>query len=291
VHRFVATDSTGTQHLPDHRRAWPLPSPGGEPGGVSRVRPGEHPIVLLDIDGLLDVLGDRIFLAEEVEGGARLLRELPWDLACTATFALDCAEHVLSVLPSDDGAELALSDGTTLGELLAEARSYVSSAGRSDDRRLSALSRLALARRVGKEQQRVAALAMAAVTDDEHHGVYVLDDPRWVNLAALSSALLACVEVLRHVALPRYVAARERAFVVEGDAPPDTGETWVTPWGPVARVSGHVPTYVPAYVSAREAAERARQAVTDVAGAEAGAREREFQRARLLELLGLAGAE
>ncbi len=284
--RFVATDAHGVQHLVDHPRVWPLPGPDS-PGEIAHVHEGEHPLVLLGADALLEELGDRIFLAEEADGGALLVRELPWDLARTATFALDCAEHALSVLGVDGDDELRLSDGTTLRELLDEARRYVESAGESDDRRLAALSRLALARRVAKDQQRVAALAMAAVSDDETTELDVIDDPRWAEFAALSSALLACAEVLRHLALPRYVAARERTYEIEGDEAPEAGEAWVTPWGPVARVSGHVPTYVPAFVSARDAAERARQAVADSFGPEAALAERDFQVARLSELLGL----
>lgn len=287
MQRFVATDLDGVQHLSGHRRAWPLPGPAGEPGAAAHVHEGEHALVLLDADGLLDELGERIFLAEEVEGGARLVRELPWDLATTARFALDCAEHAILALPPTDGVALHLSDGTTLPELLVEARRYVDSAGESEDRRLSALSRLALARRLGREQQRVAALAMAEVSRDEDDDLDVLDDPRWTEVAALSSALLACVEVLRHLALPRYVAARERSFIAEGGEPPETGEAWVTPWGAVAHVSGHVPDYVPAHVSAREAAARAREAVADQSGPQAEASERSFQRGRLLELLGV----
>jgi len=285
--RFVPTDAAGVQRFPDHERVWPLPGDSA-PGAVAHVRPGEHELVLLDADGLLDQLGERIFLAEEVpaEAGARLVRELPWGLEATADFALDCAEHALEALGDAGAAGLSLPDGTAVAEVLVEARRFLRSAEAGGDRRLGWLSRLALARRLGKEQDEVAGLATAEIVTDEAADLDALDDPRWGNLAAISSALLACTEVLRHLALPRYVAARERTFGLDG-AQPDPGQAVVTPWGPVG-IASHLPEYVPAYVSAREAAERARTAVADHAGTAAGEAERAAQRRRLLELLQLA---
>jgi hypothetical protein len=284
---------------------------------VAQVHDAEHLLVLLDDEGLLETLGERIFLAEALDTAAptarrddatspgepgldaagpgwrqvraaRLVRELPWDLTATASFALDCAEHALGIVTAAAPGEELLPDGSSLHEVLAQAREFLASAEGSDDRRLGALARLALARRAGKEQAKVAELAFAAVSKDEADDLDVLDDPRWANLAALSSALLACVEVLRHLALPRYVAARERSYDVDNQDVPADDEPWMTPWGPVALV-GHRPHHVPAYVSAREAAERARQAVSDHGGPEAGLLEAAFQRRRLLELLGLEG--
>ncbi|HTW97549.1 MAG TPA: hypothetical protein VMD59_02165 [Acidimicrobiales bacterium] len=330
MHLFVPTDAEGVQHLADHRRAWPLPE-AGAPGAAARASAGEHLLVLLDEAGLLEVLGERIFLAEPLEdgpagdelpdgmlagvaveasvaagppgrmvGAARLVRELPWDLLATATFALDCAEHALGVVEAAGDGREELPDGSTLQDALDEARRYLGSASgglspaggpspAGDERRLGALARLSLARRLGAEQAKVAGLAFAAVGADVGEDLDVLDDPRWTNLAALSSALLACAEVLRHLALPRYVAARERHFDVDNqDAGGESDPVLVTPWGPIT-LGGHHPGYVPAYVSAREAAERARQAVGHELGASALAREAGYQRERLVELLGLAG--
>lgn len=290
MHRFVPTDAEGVQHLEDHRRAWPLPG-GGSPGSTATAAEGEHDLVLLDDDELLDVLGERLFLAERLDAGqgpsrsARLVRELPFGPRLAAEFALDCADHARARIEADRGEEPVLEDGSSLADLIAEARRYLESAGESDDRRLGRLARLAAARRLGREQARVAGLAFAALADDEDSDVDIFDDPRWNNLAALSSALLACVEVIRHVALPRYVAARERGYALTGTDRPE--QPFVTPWGPVEAFASHLPAYVPAYVSARQAAERARQAVSDQEGEAAGTSERAWQRRRLLELIGV----
>jgi hypothetical protein len=101
--------------------------------------------------------------------------------------------------------------------------------------------------------------------------------------------VLAAVEALRHIALPRYAATRESvAEELDGheeQKSPRTGEVITTPWGSIAVGAEHVASYEPAAVCARDAADRARQAVTDRDGAAAGATERRWQVERLETVL------
>lgn len=286
--RFVATDSDGLQHHEGYRRQWPLPVFKGdawEPGAV--VEPDEHgsPAVL-DADGLLDELGERIFVAELVggSGAARLVAGTSWSEPVAAMFALDCVEHVLAIVPGSAGAEL--PGGGTLGEIIASAREYLLTGTSADTQRLGLVSRIAAARRLRRESTAIGDAAFAAAATAEGEGLDIASDPAWGTLAAAHDAVLAAVEAVRHVALPflaergtrRYEAREERKSSAEI-------EEIDTPWGRYA-VGGGGPKYIPAWVSARDAAERSRQAAADLAGAPAPGSERSWQVGRLLERLG-----
>ncbi|MGA3354030.1 MAG: hypothetical protein ABSD85_12725 [Acidimicrobiales bacterium] len=284
---FVATDTDGLQHHDGYRRLWPLPVPeaeGWRPGEVAE--PDEHGApVTLEASELLEQLGERIFVAEPVgvSGAARLVAGTLWSELTAATFALDCVDHVLGIVPGS--AEAELPGGGTLGAIIASARQYISNGAGTDTQRLGIVSRIAAARRLRRESTAIGDAAFTAAAQAEGLGVDVWSDPAWETLAAARDAVLAAVEAVRHVALP-FLAEREtrKYEALEERKSADVGEL-DTPWGRFA-VGGGGPKYVPSWVSARDAAERARQAAADLGGPEAGDAEQSWQVERLLERLG-----
>jgi hypothetical protein len=286
---FVPTDANGHQWVGDDEVVWSLPmrSPEG------RVEPGDpvspdigSPVVLLDLDGLLDDLGERIFVAEAVEAAspaqaARLLRETNWSLHEAARFALDCAEHVVAEPES-----LKLPSGPTLADVFRAARRYLDRDEKATaDGLLERMSRLALARRLRRLGDHVADLAFQITVEDEAADLEAMDDPGWTATAAARDAVLSATEAIRHDAFPRLFESQNRRY--EADVAVDLpSEVVSTPWGNFT--AGNRAGVVPAWVAARDAAERARQAITDANGAEAGAAERAWQRQRLAEALGVA---
>ena len=286
---LVPTDAEGAQRAGEDVTKWPLPvrEPDGtlEPGAAIEPQAGT-PIVLHDLDGLLDELGERIFLAEALEEDsgaatrARLVSETSWNLHEAARFALDCAEHVITA-PD----ELRLPSGASLADILAEARARLDEEEQAGTGLLERISRLALARRLRHASDDVADLALLLTAEDEGEDLDALDDPHWTAVAAIRDAGLSAVEAIRHDALPRLFESENRRY--EGDAgsvsPPS--EIVSTPWGNFA--AGGWAGVVPAFVAARDAAERARQAAADAGGQEAGEKERAWQRERLAAALGL----
>jgi hypothetical protein len=285
--RFVATDTDGLQHHDGYRRQWPLPVPeadGWQQGEV--LEPDEHGAPLtLSASELLAELGERVYLAEVVgeRGAARLVAGTLWSELTAALFALDCVEHVLSIVPGS--AEAELPGGGTLGAIIASAREYIADGARTDTQKLGIVSRIAAARRLRRESTAIGDAAFTAATQAEGLGVDIWSDPAWETLAAARDAVLAAVEAVRHVALP-FLAEREtrKYEALEERKSADVGEV-DTPWGRFA-VGGGGPRYVPSWVSARDAAERARQAATDLGGPEVGDAEQSWQVGRLLERLG-----
>ncbi len=302
---YVAIDTAGAQHLPGGERRWALPIIGG--GGATdapttTAEAGGH-LVLFDADGLLDELGERIFTAALDEpapaaalgegagagGGGRVLArvahlvaETPWNVTSTARFALDCAAHVLG-----DAGDVALPNGTTLADILGEARRYLDEADGVDEHRLGFVARLGAARRLQRDRERIGQLAAAAIDADVAAGLDALEDPAWTTVAALGDAVFAAVEALRHLALPRYTASRERAFEADesADEPSPAPFLLSTPFGTGFVGGGFPDDHVPAYVSARDAAERARSVAADRSGESAGASERAWQVAALEAVL------
>ena len=311
---YVATDIHGLQHLPGYDRRWVLPRVAhgtSTPGPEVVASSGEHDLVLFDAAGLLDELGERIFVAElgdtdaqvkmggDEEGAAaspegtreegeevhrcsgrrgRLLHEAAWDASRAARFALECASHVLG-----DAAAVSLPHGPTLAEVLAEARRFLDEAGAVDEQRLGFLARVSVARRLRRTKDRLGRLAGAVSDQDVLEGLDALDDPAWATVAALGDAVLAAIEALTLLALPRYVAQREQAYDAgdsSGSAP--VPQVLTTPWGPVLVGGSSIAEHVPTYISARDAAERSRLVSLDRDGKEAEAAERSWQ-AELLE--------
>jgi hypothetical protein len=286
---FVPTDASGDQRVGDDLTTWSLPErlPDGtwRPGGHLEPETGA-PVVLRDLDGLLDDLGERIFLAEPVgDGGssargARLVSETSWNLHEAARFALDCAEHVVV-----DPAALTLPSGATLGDVFSSAREYLAKGEAPSGGLVERMSRLALARRLRRLGDNVADLAFQITVEDEADDLEALDDPAWTATAAVRDAVLSATEAIRHQAFPRLFEGQNRRYEADSTVVDLPNETFSTPWGNFS--AGNRAGVVPAWVAARDAAERARQAMADANGPDSGRREREWQRERLASALGL----
>jgi hypothetical protein len=280
---FVPTDRHGRQFHDGEETVWSLPSPGEDtargtvPGSVKKP-PASAQVVLLDLDGLLDELGERIFVATGVGKSAQLVSETAWSLSAAANFALDCAEHV-----SASAGSVALASGETLVDAIAAARKWLEDAT-GDTGLLGRISRLATLRRLRREAGEVGDAAFDAAFDVQAADEDLFEDERWTAIAATRDAVLAAIEAVRHDAFPHITEASSDASESERhegvQSPPTVLET---PWGSFR--SSHTSAVVPAWVAATEAAERARQAATDAAGADATTSERAWQRDRLAQAL------
>ena len=286
---FLATDTNGLQHHDGYKRQWHLPTPGADgwqPGEA--VEPDEHgrPVVFSAAE-LLDQLGERVFVAEDIDadsGAARLLAPTAWSETTAASFALDCVEHLLGIVPGS--AEADLPGGGTLGAIIASARQYIAEGAGSDTARLGLVSRIAAARRLRREGTAIGDAAFTAATQAEGQGIDIWSDPAFETLAAARDAVLAAVEAVRHVALP-FLAEREtRKYEAREERKSADVDEVDTPWGRFA-VGGAGPKYMPSWVSARDAAERSRQAAADLAGTEGAEAERAWQLERLAQHLGV----
>ena len=305
---FVPTDAHGTQFHDERSTEWPLPrraaagtagtvEPGAavgatgtagtvEPGAAVEAPEGEH-LVVHDLDGLLEHLGERIFVAEVLAGTgehptrARLVSETAWNLEMAARFALDCAEHV--VVDPDEKAGMSAS---SLTEILEAARRYLDKGEEGDEADSSLVertSRLALARRLRELGDRVSDVTLSLTVADEAADLDTFDDPAFAALASVRDAVLAVVEAIRHHAFPRLFETENVVYETDAEGTP---AVLTTPWG--SFVFGSPAGVVPAWTAASEAAERARQAIGDDGGPEAGAAERAWQRERLASLLATA---
>jgi hypothetical protein len=281
---FVPTDRHGRQFNDGEETIWSFPSPAGEgdrsalvPGSVKRP-PASGNVTLLDLDQLLEALGERIFVAAGARESARLVSETAWSLSAAAHFALDCAEHV-----SASAGSVALESGETLVDAIAAARKWLEDASGAETGLLGRISRLATLRRLRQQAGEVGDLAFDVAIDVETTDADMFEDPRWTAIAAVRDAVLAAIEAVRHEAFPHITDASSDASESERregvQSPPTVLET---PWG--AFRSTHTNAVVPAWVAATEAAERARQAATDAGGAGAPA-ERAWQRERLAQAL------
>jgi hypothetical protein len=286
---FVPTDRHGRQFHDGEETFWALPSPAEGAGGATITVPGtvKRPpasgeVTLLDLDGLLDGLGERIFVATGSGLDAQLVSETAWSLSAAANFALDCAEHV-----SANAGSVALASGETLVDAIAAARKWLQDASGAETGLLGRMSRLATLRRLRHQAGEVGDAAFDAsfdvVVDADGQDADIFDDPRWTAIAAVRDAVLAAVEAVRHEAFPHLTDASDDASESERREGVQSPPTVVdTPWG--AFRSTHTSAVVPAWVAATEAAERARQAVAD-AGGTAAATERGWQRDRLAQAL------
>ncbi|HLI45214.1 MAG TPA: hypothetical protein VKU92_12200 [Acidimicrobiales bacterium] len=282
---FVPTDAEGVQRTGDLALRWPLPERRADgsfaPGEVVTPDVG-RPVVLRDLGGLLEDLGERIFTAEAIaETGGRLLAETAWDLRAAARFALDCAERVVS----DPGA-LKLASGPSLADVFAAARRYLDEDAAGSDGLLAKMSRLAQAHRLRRMGHELADVVMSLTLEDEREDLEALEDPEWDAAAAAREAVLSATEAIRHSAVPHLGELRDRSYESERSRADRPGEILSTPWGNFGM--GNRAGFVPAWVAAKEAAERAREAIADAGGADAGAAERLWQLDRLRSALGLA---
>ena len=288
---YVATDREGIGRALDADVKWDLPTitNGSWTPGEPTISKGA-PLVLRNIASLLDALDEEIFVAEALEKtkdaenpgtvltkSARLSSKTSWDTEAAAHFALDCAEHV-----SHDVAEVRLPDGTSLGDVIAQARKVLETLESDDAHNLSLIARLSAARRLRKRGAEIGDFARELLAEDVQSNVNALDDPAYTAMAALVDAVLGAVEAIRSLALPRYVHSREEPIdehsVGEASSIP---RILTTPWGPIAIGAEHRSPYAPSWAAARDAAGRARDAMIDRSGREAGEKERSWQARRL----------
>jgi hypothetical protein len=295
---YVATDSTGVQHAGGAAVRWHLPTADG--AAEVTTAPEGSTLVLCSATALLDELGDRIYLAEPTAGAtdvdadgvarvlaARLLAETSWSVERAAQFALDCAEHVLG-----DAAGAVLPGGATLGDVIVDARSVLERSSDAAETRLGTLARLWALHRLRRQGEKIGDLAFGTLAEDRVADLDALDDPAWATAATVRDAVLGAVEALRHVALPRHVAASEATYELAastGDTPSTPSAPIVTPWGTITVGAEHRRSDEPAWIAARDTASRARDAARDRGGEDADRAELAFQAEQLERLLSSAG--
>jgi hypothetical protein len=289
-HLYVATGADGIERSAGGEIVWRLPDDSAGTAGESVT--ASVPLVLRRSKSLLDALDERVYrvealdapkdLGDEVEAtSARLVSRAHWDTDSAARFAIDCAEHALEGAPN-----AALPDGEELAPILAGARLVLERDERGSDERLGFLARLSAVRRLRRIRDSLSDAILASTTKDLGDDLDVVDDPKWATLAAGQEAVLAALEAVRHVALPRYVRSREEAVDEHpGGEPRSSSPVVMTPWGAVALGAEHQSPYVPAWTAARDAAIRAREAARDRSGEEAGSAELAWQARRLEEIL------
>ncbi len=291
---YVPTNAEGVEMTATGEIAWALPRASDtttSPGDVVHAVSGGR-LVLRRPAALLEALDERIFAAEAIEGAddraervaaqsARLTAETAWGVDGAARFALDCAAHSLGA-----AAATALPDGSTLGDVVAEARVILDHTNPDGAERLGMLTRFAALRRLRRLGSEVGDASLARMSHDLGDDLDALDDPAWTTLAACSEAVLAALEALRHLAMPRYARTREEPLDEHQAEAPSTPRALIpTPWGPIALGAEHHSPYQPAWAAARDAAARARESAADTGGPGAATAERTYQAALLERIL------
>jgi len=283
--RYVATDADGFEHFGARLRRWPLPlrsADGWEPGAV--VEPDELGVPeTLDADGLLDELGEFIYVAEIVAdtGAVRLAAGTGWSETVAAGFALDCVGHVLGSVGA--AAEARLPGGGTLASVLEEARGFLARGTATEGHRLGFMSRMAAARRLKRQGDEIGSAAFSEAARAEGEDLELMDDPVWETIAAAHEAVFAAIEAVRHVALPSLADRDTRRYEAREESKLPKIDSVDTPWG-LFPVGGGGPKYAPSWAAARDAAESARKAVADAHGQSAGQAERTWQALHLVSL-------
>ncbi|MBS1847544.1 MAG: hypothetical protein JST73_04640, partial [Actinobacteria bacterium] len=202
---YVTTHPGGLEASPEGLVQWVLP--GNRPNVT--VAPTGRALNLRSAVALLDVLEAEIYEAEPVGPephddavvldvrSARLVRRTGWDTRRATMFAIDCAAHVLA-----SSSPAILPDGTELGTVLVDARwAATASDGRGDDR-LDYWARVSAMRRIRHDREQLAELSRAIVLADERRDVDALDDAPYASTVAVTDAVLAATEALRHHLLP-----------------------------------------------------------------------------------------
>ena len=283
---YVVTDAAGVAHAGEIERHFDLVAGSGLVDG--------GPVVLRTTTALLDELDEVIFEAEPIGSSkeitvgaiqaddARLLRRTAWDARGAAEFALACADHVAQ---AERG--VTIPGGHTIGSILDDAKGFLADADAQKEGRLAQLARFATARRLNRAGASVGDVARARLEEDLQHEIDATSDPEWTMLASVVDAVLATVEAIRYIALPRYVAEREEAG---GERDEQAGvafipQIYTSPWGPFTIGAEHESAYTPTSHLAREAAFRARETVGDRDGQAAQEAETAWQVAQLESIL------
>lgn len=295
---YVATDETGVELFDAREVHWQLPERRGDGFIAGHPLEGERPpFVIRSVRSLLDALDEVVCVAEVDDATATASKESPgayladavsltertsFDVRGAALFALDCAEHGLG-----DAADVELPRGIRVGDAIAEARRFLTGAGGVDEGRLGLLARLSMTRRLRRHSTALGDVALGLLEEDLANELDATDDPAWTTTAAAVDAVLAAIEGLRHLAMPRYVAGREDVSHERDDnaGQISTPTLLETAWGPIAVGAEHESPYMSAAHLAREAALRARESAYLLGGESAEADEAAWQVSRLAVLL------
>lgn len=267
---FVPTNRHGTQRDAEVEVHWPLPpDDGGQGPGSDLAADSGSSLSLLDAGALLDNLAERIFVAEVVtpaaepsgrEGvvaseRARLVRETAWSPRAAASFALDCADHVLS-----DAGSITLPSGASLEAIITAARAALEGDAEHGGV-FHRFSRIAAGRRLRRSSEEVGDEAFALTIEHEAEDSEALDDPDFGVLASVREAVLTAVEAVQHGAVPHLVEADSSLYNMYPSS-----------------------NRVPVHLSAKSCADRAREAAAGAGRSES--EEREWQAQELLKALG-----
>lgn len=291
---YVSTDANGVEHAATGRVVWTLPV-----AGVSQVTDLGHPLVLRQTRALLEVLDERIYLAESpqhTEIGtdgtasvptARLTTQTHWNAAAATMFALDCADHLLSEV-----GDVSLPDGTSLSKVTADARQMLDGTASDSMEHLGRLASLSALRRLRHERTEITAVSFDELDDAARKDIDAFDDPAYATIITITDSVLAAIEALRHYVLPAFYINNEDARENREQYANEDRETAIpaptlisTPLGPVMLHAPHLLPYDPAWTGAREAARHARIAMKDRNGTDAAASELTWQAAKLASLL------
>jgi hypothetical protein len=291
---YVATDDTGVEHSAAGQVVWKLPV-----GGVGQATDLGHPLVLREPRALLDVLDERIYLAEpptSVETGsdgtvsvptAQLTAETKWNTAAATKFALDCADHLLGEV-----GDVSLPDGMSLAKVTADARQLLNGTASESMEHLGRLARLSALRRLRHEQTGITALSLKELDDADRKNMDAFDDPAYATAITVTDSVLAAIEALRHYVVPAAYINREDAkgnreqYGIEDRQTDIPAPTMIaTGFGSIMLNAPHLLPYDPAWVSARESARHARSAMKDRKGVDGEASELTWQAATLGAIL------
>jgi hypothetical protein len=291
---YVATDANGVEHSATGKVVWTLPV-----AGASQETNLGHPIVLRQTRALLEVLDERIYLAESPKGveigsdgtvsvsTARLNAQTNWNAAAATMFALNCADHLLSQV-----GDVSLPDGTSLSKVTTDARKLLDGTASDSMEHLGRLARLSALRRLGHEKTEITALSLEELGDADRKDIDAFDDPVYATVITITDSVLAAIEALRHYVLPAlYIDAedakenREQYAIEDRQTPIPAPSMISTPLGPIMLHAPHLLPYDPAWSGAREAARHARSAMRDRSGAEGEASELTWQAATLASIL------
>ena len=203
---YVATDANGIEHSAAGKVAWKLPV-----GGISKLTDLGHPLVLRRPIALLEVLDERIYIAESptsVKVGtdgtvsvptAQLSAETRWNSAAATKFALDCADHLLGEV-----GDVSLPDGTSLAKVTADARQMLDGTASESMEHLGRLARISALRRLRHERTEITAVSFDELDDAARKDVDAFDDAAYATIITITDSVLAAIEALRHYVLPAF---------------------------------------------------------------------------------------
>jgi hypothetical protein len=290
---YVATDSKGVDHSTVDQVAWSLPE-----GGRIQLTKSDYPLVLRQPKALLEVLDQRIYLADSptpvtigADGTAsvstaRLTLRTHWNAESATKFALDCADHLLSEV-----GDSLLPNGMSLVNVTADARQVLYGTATEPKEHLGRLASLSALRRLHRDRTKIAAASLDELDVAIGKDLEAFDDPAFATEQTVIDAVLAAIEALRHVALPALYMGFEDVGETRGDhAVEDSTKQirtpqWIETGFGAIELHGPKFLYDPAWVNARETARHARNAMKDRSGSDGESRELNWQATTLAAIL------